>query len=271
MVNRGLKYSSEELAVLKTFYPEGGVKAVQSYIKRSPDSIRHTAMKHGITRVDMFRHTKINYSWLLDLSSPISCYCLGLLWGDGSVIYNNKTRQYRCYMRLLKNDMLEVCNLFKGFRYREQKFNNSWQTQGEITADSQVLVNDLTSYGFLTKSNTNPTKLLADMPINNHTYFIRGFLDADGHISKTNVIFSGAYDLDWIWLKTFCNIHNISCNTRYYISRKGHRSSRLEITKKANAIKFLDLIYTDDNIGLSRKRIAYITMKQLIIHWRHRT
>ena len=128
------EYTKEEVAILSKEYPSGGVKQVQKYIKRTPDSIRHKAKALNITREENFRLSKKDFSDFFTIQNPEIAYLLGLIWGDGHVFYKtneektlNNNRSYIVSFTIKTSDFEDIKNICGYFTLKKVQIKSHWK------------------------------------------------------------------------------------------------------------------------------------------------
>ena len=203
----------------------------------------------------------------LDLTKE-SVYILGLLWADGHVRKNNKTISISCVM----TDIEDVKSIFKTTgdwlisNPIKKYFNgNEVKTQKKIHTTTWGLYEILVDYGYLTKTNGCPLKMLKKIPDNLKKYWFRGYLDGDGCIRLgkkygSSIVFSGPYNQNWLFLEELCKeleIHFLI--DRRVVELGGH--SYFTVYRKNDVKKLGDYLFSEyDNIGFSRKYKKYLDM-----------
>lgn len=264
-----MNYTKEEIEILRKYYPCGGCKEVQKHIIRTNDSIRHKAKSLDITRIEGFRCSKVDFSWLINMETCNAAYVLGLIWGDGCIQSDGK-RHYSISITLNEKDFEEVKHLFVGFHvYKIKKQKNTWKQCFAAQIGHKKLYEFLYKYDYKIKSLTSPEKILSRLPEYLRGDFIRGWFDADGcsvSLAKNRGIIdiAGSYNQDWFILEKICLEKDIKYTIKRQIAKNG-RGSRFSITGYKNIFKFAKLIYNGNQEFLKRKYLNFIILKENLI------
>ena len=190
-----------------------------------------------------------------------SAYILGLLWADGHILVNKKATIINC----IETDINDVEKVFlktgdwliskpikKTFNGKEVK------NQKKISTTTWGLFNILKENEYIIKSFSSPNKILSTIPVKFKKYWYRGYLDGDGCIKLgkkygVEVVFTGTYEQDWVFMCELCDDLDINFSIDRRIVKKG-KYSHFRVNKKNDVKTLLDFIYHEyDNIGFSRK------------------
>ena len=207
---------------------------------------------------------KVEENFLTDLSDPINIYLWGLFWADASMVRGNRLR-YEC----LEEDFLEREDLFRAFGIKSigRSYRNRGQPTKSFYFSNKKLATFLEAFGFRTKSLKFNEKLFQNIKPELHYHFWRGFFDGDGFVyvknrgkhsfySKLN--FTCGINFDWTELEKFLTGLDITFYTKRKVGASGSVSF-IEIYKKENIQKLLDIMYSDTNsIFLTRKYKKYL-------------
>lgn len=260
-------FTEYEENVIKKEYPLGGCKAVQKLINRPNDSIRYKAKALGITRIDGFRLSNINFDEIIKGKSPETCYILGLLWGDGTLAINKKRRTYLTALTLAEKDFFEISHFFSKFHiHKIKKYKTSWKQCFRAYIGHKLLATYLEEKDFLIKSYVSPEKILQDIPENNQHYFFRGWFDADGYNNglpknKISIVMAGSYSQKWTAFEDLLNKLNIPFKVSRVINKRGNKYSIISFGGYNRVLRFRDYLYQGEQFGLSRKRNNFFNIK----------
>ena len=191
-------------------------------------------------------------------------YILGFLWADGYL--NGKYKKNNLQCEIIYNDFLDLAKTFDkvgkwGQSKRKASIKNGISRQARIclTISDTKLVDKLICLDFDKKSYISPTKLLKRIPKNKHYLFYRGYSDGDGCFyitDKTKHFFIGStYEQDWTHIETlFKKLKIKHYKITKYISKAGHKDSRIRISSIDAIEKISQYLYQDRlDIGLKRK------------------
>lgn len=216
------------------------------------DKLRYNCLKLGIKFPKNKNNGNINL--FENINKPEIVYLLGFLWADGYI----KNKGSSVEISILSEDASHIKYVLKNLiKYREYKIKRKGRRPSiTLTINDIPLVKLLkTQFDFHKKSNMFFN--LSKIPTELHKYFLRGYLDGDGHIAPTKVSFSASYDYDWKNFITFLKEININVyKIRKYESKEHYKSSTMIINLKENSNKLLDFVYSGrsmDGIGLNRK------------------
>lgn len=214
--------------------------------------LRYQCLKRDITFPKYKNNGNINLFYNID--KPQIAYLLGFFWADGCI----RTGQTGIEISILYDDGVRLENTIQNLiKYRKyiRKREGKRKTLTLIINDV-LLVKLLKSQFDFHNKNYHFFNLLT-IPTQLQKYFLRGYLDGDGHIAQTKVSFSASYDCDWNnFILLLKSIGIVEYKIRKYISKENHKSSTMIINLKNNSCKLLEFIYDGyetDGIGLSRK------------------
>ena len=192
----------------------------------------------------------VPYKIPFNLDEESSNYWLGYLCADGNVQYSTKYRVYKASLFSKDRDIVDKFMLFMGTRckYHLRKQNG--------IHEAYVSSRDLCEY--LISLNIIPNKSLELNPnIKLNRDFIRGYFDGDGCIRSKGVeikITTGS-KVFVNKLKKYIDVLGI-----YSIIRTKGNTYDLCMERKADAIKFLQHIYTNSTIFLDRKYSKFVAL-----------
>lgn len=196
-----------------------------------------------------------NYFESLDTSNK--CYVLGFLYADGSVSKKNYNLRLilqerdKYILEKIKEDMKSNAPLhFK--KSKNPNVQNAWG----ICVDCKKICQDLVKLGIV-PNKTFKLKYPDFLTNEQHSHFLRGVMDGDGHIIPYNghngaVIICGTYD--------FCNgakeVIESMLNIKCYV--RPHKNIYNLCVYGRNQVRtFLDWIYQDAELYLKRKYETY--------------
>lgn len=219
---------------------------------------------------------------IFSFKDPKSNYILGFLWGDGWI----SKIAYRVCFQFLKEDYLNLAHCFdswgKWHTYFKNKSKNNITRKDsvDLSGNSEFLYNFLANNDYGNKSTCSPYKILQSISIDQHHFFWRGYIDADGcwYYNEKNILrqfsLAGSYNQDWSSFENLCR----NLDIKYTIQRreqfskvlnKTTRSSCCRITGKYNLLRLGQYVYPNgfDKIGLKRKYDVYRVIIDSIKRW----
>jgi hypothetical protein len=264
-------WSGDEIKVLRSCYPKGGIVECLSKLDKNEKSIKYKAYSMGIyldpkTKSNIYTNSmlnresiktqddfKIRHEDLRNLKDNLVVYFLGFMWADGCI------RSNRIFMTLIKEDMLNSLEEILP-KYGEWNFRNDKTKYRSFNVYCKPYFDWLCGYDFHEKSSIPPTKLMDNLPKENLRYFFRGFLDGDGSFplnKKTgNVSFSvtGPYGYDWSFFTNVLDELLVKYTIRN-VCKEYSKFSEVRVNKKNDILKISKFLYGDewDGIGLKRK------------------
>jgi hypothetical protein len=265
--NEGLKFCSEKL-----YRPKYSVffKAKSLGLKVSKQNLRELQSKSQQEN----NYKKYLSKEYVNPSTPEAAYFLGYFWADGNIIKRNT---HKSSISLIEEDAEYLFNnIIKKIEgnvwklsnsipvYSIDRFGNKKQVKNQrlIKTYSIELFNFLKEMNYDIKSKTNFNKIFNIIPQYLKSFFILGYFDGDGcinisHITNKNikarVEFSSTYNYDWSALVNYLIENNIEYIIKNKINKNG-KCSLFTINKQKSIVKFYELIYKDNEIGLLRKR-----------------
>lgn len=203
-----------------------------------------------------------NEHYFDEINDQNKAYILGLLWADG---YNNVSRN-TVLISLQEEDRYILDKINKLMENTHPldflnitKTNPKWKNAYRLAVTSEHMSKTLEDYGMV-----QAKSLVVEFPkiLCNELYphFIRGLLDGDGCIYKKQ------YGVSLVGTEMVLNKIQEWCNNilnieAHIISQKGSNpiTKELRIWNKKYVKIFLDSIYKDANLYLTRKYNIYIS------------
>jgi intein-encoded DNA endonuclease-like protein len=225
----------------------------------SDETIRRWLDNLGIKRRSTKYHFSYNYFDVIDDQNK--AYILGLLYADG---YNNVDKH--CISITLQekdkhilesiNDLLESDRPLRFVN--NHKKNKNWSDCYQLMLTNEHLSKTLEYYGMVqAKSLILKFPSWIDESLLSH--FLRGYIDGDGHISKKK---SGG-GVSLVGTEDFCIAvqsilkDRLGIESKIYIPKNAKNTRTLIVNKKHDSKVFLDFIYNDANLFLTRKFNTY--------------
>lgn len=277
-------WTQENIDFLKNFYPEKGaiycaeklnrgipaiysrcsmlkIRPTLEYLK---ESRRNRVLKYNDNRPNS--DFKVNLDQFLNIEKPEVAYILGYLWADGYIVRNEiRLEILKTDMDTIKSVLLELGD----WNFQERVRDNNKPITRAAT-NNRKLVDFLIDNDYKLKSGTSADKILSKIPNCLKHYFFRGLIDGDGCINKNRLSISSTYTQDWSYVEKITNELSIKSYTYRKINNK-NKYSVIEING-INGLVFCEYIYkniNNDNIGLNRKFLKYLELKNHIENGRN--
>ncbi len=214
-----------------------------------------------------FPHGKIslNSNIFNTIDTEEKAYWLGFLYADGS-LYKDAKNSYRFELGLQERDLNHI-EKFKEFISSKHPIKYRQSTKSyRISFNDTVFAEDLIRLGCVPKKSLIlkfPNK--TQIPKEYLRHFIRGYFDGDGYLSKppkqlTVSLLGTMKFLEGVFVY---NYHELGINGNWIKKDKRHVNNTYYFDLFGDrARKFLDHIYDNSNIFLTRKKELYENMKQ---------
>lgn len=195
-------------------------------------------------------------------------YLLGFLWADGYLNYKLITTNnyYNLQCQMIYNDFIDLQSVFnkvgKWGKYIREAYTKKGvfrQKAIVLTISDVSIINKLCSLDFDKKNYICPTKLLNKIPKKKQYLFYRGYSDGDGCFYITDkakhFFICSTYNQDWTHVvDLFKRLKIKHYNIKKYITKLGHKDSRIRISSLDAIQKIAQYLYQDRlDIGLKRK------------------
>ena len=220
-------------------------------------TIKNELKLHGIqlkNRGENIRKYTLNEHYFDDIKTEEQSYFLGLLWSDGC----NKTTNGVVSLKLQDRDKYIIERFKEAIGsnrplYFYPRVKETHHDQYSLEINSIVLSKRLEDLGMVANKSLilQFPKWLDKKLI---PYFIKGIVDGDGHISKKN------FSVEIVGSSDICNtikdiLSDIGIHSNIY--DKTENTKVLFVSRKNDAINFLNWIYNDSTIHLTRKYDIY--------------
>lgn len=245
-------YTHEEIDFITINYPTHGMQYCIDYLK-----ISKNRFKNIISKLNIKKNTRYDCVYV-DCPDPYMSYTLGLLTADGYVSnYASKQRAINIGQNV--NDIIPILPiLYKHINWHLKSYiNNGWGKKIMINLHlgdrHNIFWKKLNTFGFDKKTYCFPNfqSYINDDMIK---YYIRGFLDGDGHVCVNKkwsggcIGFTGHKECNWNSMLEYLNKQQIKY--KVYIQ---HNCSRLIISRQESLRLFIESIYQQDGIYMPRK------------------
>lgn len=198
---------------------------------------------------------------MIDVFDKYWAYFLGFFWGDGC--FKSGNGYMTPNIRIVEEDALSLFSVFEKvspFQFKRQELKNRRTQGGFFFTKNRGLIDLMLNNDFLLKSKNSPSKILSQIPKENHRYFWLGYIDADGCFYKRKgriggtFSLAGSYEQDWSDFLVLLNeleIENFFYFQKSYLSGRG---SVLEIKYGPDLFRLSKYLYPNDfEFGLKRK------------------
>lgn len=213
------------------------------------------------------KNVPINQNIFDKIDDELSAYTLGLMWADG---YNNKERSNVC-ISLVRSDSDILKKLsenilgFDNVKFVKKKGNR--EDSARLNLYGEKITKLLDEYGMNKFRNVGGGIPNVNIPRKVFHHFLRGLWDGDGSIYY--IKYSKDYAAQFIGspllceylknkLKEYYNFEiNIVDDLNYSFPMK-----RLNIHGNRKLENFLDILYKDSNLYMTRKKEKYVELKK---------
>ena len=251
--NKNCRFTiEEEKEIIEKYLNGSGGTILGKEYSCSPDTIRNILKAHNIKRRSLkeARRTSIDLDEKAfeEITNPEQSYWVGFIYADG---YLSKTNKYTNYFGISVAERdIDILHKFKSFLKYNGEIKHYTQTSGfsnnskyvRLLIGSNKIVSDLEKYGVV----QNKSLLIDSMPeIPFLNDFIRGVIDGDGSIRKSNgqLRISGNYN----FLKEIGDYLKEPYNLR-----KDKTIYSLEFSLSSSR-KILKKVYSNSTVYLERK------------------
>lgn len=275
-----LIYTKKEVKFLKENYPRYGPKYCSIILGRKMDCVMAKAYRENLLYNKKEKHDSlrpVSFEQFININSELA-YFLGFFWADGFIknYTSGKITYWRIVLEISKKDAVDIFNLMKRIgkwsvqkrkrkRNKTSKFKESW---GFVTNNKPLFL-FLKQNDYVKKSNAEPTKILAKVPIKYHVDFWRGYFDGDGCCSFMGnsgkaISFYSTYKYKWIEIIKLCKKLKLNNYKIYRNKQKNNQGSRSALTLYGKKSEPMAKYLLMSKLGLKRKTIKlkkFITKK----------
>lgn len=203
-----------------------------------------------------------NENYFSKIDSPNKAYVLGFILGDGCVCDEGKRKRWKIDLAQSDSqilyDIANELNVKELVRVRKPN-NDNEQAKVSLTINCTEMCNDLIRLGVIPKK-TKREKWISLANNELQWAFIRGYFDADGHVSvvkyRKRVQLSPRFKVTSTYeflssLLTYLKNNNIALNVHSIYKKKG--CYELSIAKKSDLLAIYRLLYKHGDLYLKRK------------------
>lgn len=206
----------------------------------------------------MKRVNSFNDHYFEKIDTEDKAYFLGLLFADGNVYL----KRYRVQITLSNKDAY-ILNKFAECINYSGKIYSDRGLYSKLILPSEKMCKDLISLG-CTPNKSLSLKFPEKVPKELINHFIRGYFDGDGHISKDKNLIKAYYHINITsteqFLKSLQDVftkNNINVGKIYKRYKHKEISAHTMYIKNKSSKEFVDYIYKDATIFLTRKNNVY--------------
>ncbi|WP_404323938.1 hypothetical protein LG298_09795 [Cytobacillus firmus] len=270
------KYNEEIIYEMYKLYVSGlSTLKIGEKFKVSPSTVSRLFTRMGLEmRSNSLnsRKYKVNHDYFEEIDTEEKAYWLGFIYADGYLTTRDGRQMFGVSIASKDRNLLELLNksLHSDYKIREYKVTGGYKVgvrYSRLIISSEKICNDLQKHGVF-KQKTNillPPKIKREFI----RHFIRGYIDGDGSIFKTD------NDYGYDWHLSIVGTNELLTYVIEYFFEEGlvQRKTKLEKRKKHHKIsyiryggniqlkKILDHIYCDAKLFLERK---YNVFKELV-------
>lgn len=277
-MDKRIKISNEQKKEMYKLYESGkSTVEIANIFNMNASNVAGYLKRGGIT----LRKNSVNSrkficddNFFNNIDTREKAYWLGFMYADG---FLSGTKNVGMNLSSIDRDHIEK---FKNSISATYPINEYHVTSGykvgsaysRIIVNSEKMHNDLISHGCV----RNKTDILKAPSIDSIFYadFIRGYIDGDGSIivsyrknhkslkpttidSKVKVL--GTDDI-LFFIKKFIEDNGIATINKFYKRKSDHIVSSLELAGNRQVFNFLNLLYDNTDLFLSRKHDKYMTI-----------
>lgn len=230
-------------------------------------NIRCSTVNYRVGRMGIARHrgpkSKVgNENYFDNINSQRKAYWLGWIMADGNVsIYNG---QYSLKLNIMKQDKMLIENFLNDIKGDYKIHDRMVSTpQGKLKEASYVsitsrhMVEKLIEYGVIPRK-TGFEKFPENLPDIYKRHFLRGFFDAEGHVSYRREFRNNYYSIGFTTNYTMCQ----AIEEYIGIGGKLHKCEgayQLVYGKKNGKVLF-EILYKDADFYLPRKHDKFVKL-----------
>jgi intein-encoded DNA endonuclease-like protein len=277
------KISSESKSHIITLYNSGNKNLAQisRELNISRPTVRKILRQAGLRQVykeDIDNSDTINTEFFKCIDSEEKAYFLGLMYADGNVYIQSKTRTYYSISLCLQERDKAILEKFKkkiapNHKLYFVKKQDGQQNQYKLLFNSKIVSEQLFELGCMpAKSLKLEFPSLPNSTLQRH--FIRGYFDGDGCISSSKRK-NGyeAYSASIASTKDFCLAASSVINNELdikptiYTRKSNGITSELSFGGNHQVVKFMEWLYKDSTIRIVRKYSKFEKLKKSLTQY----
>lgn len=223
--------------------------------------IKQALIANNIPIITRTRRCALNLKddYFENINTEAKAYFLGFLFADGNVCCKkNGRKQVSLEVSIKDKDILDLfkkeLNSDAKISYRKREHTETVSTR----VYSEKMANDLAKHGIIPNKTKETKHLPNTIPISLMKHFIRGLIDGDGAIYKSQ---------DKYWHITFCSYHFSICeelqkicdscldnpNKAKILKDKNQQIYRVHYNDQKKVKQLVTVLYKDSNCYLARK------------------
>lgn len=209
------------------------------------------------------RKNNFDQSYFDVIDTEDKAYFLGLLFADGNVYMKRNRVQIT-----LANEDIYILHKFSEFIKSSAKLYLDREIYSKLILDSKLLCQALIKLGCIERKSLT-LKFPSEEQVPKHLlhHFVRGYFDGDGHISKDKRLVKPYYHINITSSEGFIQSlrdelveNGIVPGGTYKRYKDKEVSAHTIMVKSKSAKVFLDYLYKDATIFLTRKHKLYENM-----------
>ena len=206
----------------------------------------------------MKRVNNFNDDYFETIDTEDKAYFLGLLFADGNVY----TARHRVQITLANEDAYILKAFANCIQYTGKMYIDR-EKYSKLILPSKKMCTDLTRLG-CTPNKSLTLQFPTEVPNDLMHHFIRGYFDGDGHISRDKKLVNAYYHINMtsteefiVVLKNILTENNIDTGNSYKRYKNKEVSAHTVYVKNKSAKNFIDYIYSNATLFLTRKYKIY--------------
>lgn len=274
-----MKWTEENIEFLKNNYGILSLSEIAKCLNTTKSSIACKSTRLGLTKKN-----NGNVNIFEKINTEESAYWLGFIYADGYIVKNIKDKNHCNYELGIELNSIDIKHLSKF----NSIFNNYYKIESKVKNMNSIdilnnkeishrthetcliriynkkIVEDLINNDLVqNKTNSDIFPKIEDDEMFLH--FLRGYIDGDGSYvidknGRIKISIAGNNEKCFIYiLKRLRDKYNINGN--YY---KDRSCFKLQISKKEDVLKLIDLLFDNANIYLDRKFEKIINIKKAV-------
>ncbi len=255
--NREDKLINHEEYIIGMYLSGLSTVKIGKHFNASPVSILRILKKHNIDSRPKSIYS-VDESYFEKIDNEAKAYILGWIYSDGNVV-SDKWR-----IQIQEEDAYMLEWIAKQVQYNGPLYvvpppikfpHRKWQRCLSVARNK--MVGDLAKLGVIPKKSLIlgfPT--IDQVPIELMNHFLRGVMDGDGSIKREKNYINCSFVCSSAFSQGFINFLKLDSSVYNIYDKK--KSKQIMFTQTEYAIKFLDYIYKDSTINLTRKYNKYL-------------
>lgn len=259
-------WTEKEIEMLKKYYPLE-CHLLPKMLNRSMASIRARAQIHQLKSIKPKFRVTHDITDFIDIKKSSVAYILGFFWADGHIVnHGNEIK-----LKISKKDSEDIEKILLS-QLPWRVYNNPNEGNGMVNfvISDFFLRNFLIENDYHLKSGASPNKILSKIPEYLRHFWWRGYFDGDGCLSwrkdgnQPTIHLTSCKEQNWDFYENLCEKLQIKFKHRIRIVNKEKNTggSQVMITNIKECKTFLEYIFGDEKLGLSRKYEKFLEFQK---------